>query len=209
MWKKLMMVLQKKKTFLLSATCLKKEMSDLDFSESTKELLLIHNEEIGYLQKFVIEINNDEVECYKVSEEINPSKGITYVSPKERATLMLQLNIENIAAKLQTLEKKISDSHNEAVKMVKMKRKEVAKYLLKQKHMFQSYWEKFAILKYQLENQLLKIDTLEANDNLVKAFKLAETAYKSIKTDLNEVEEVLENMDMRMEEQEESTHTCQ
>ncbi len=165
--------------------------------------MLIHFEETGHLQRFNVTINGEDVDCYKVSEEMFTNRGVPYVSAKEKATLMLKLNIENISAKLETLERKILGSHDEAVKMVKLKRKEVAKYLLKQKHLFQGYWEKFAILKYQLENQVLKIDTLEANDNLVKAFKLAEAAHKSIKTDLKEVEEVLENMEMRMEEQEE------
>ena len=171
--------------------------------------MLIHFEEIGYLHKFVIEINNEQVDCFKISEEMFPNKGAPYVSAKERATLMLKLNIDNISSKLETLERKILSSHEETLKMLKLKRREVAKYLLKQKHMFQNYWEKFAILKYQLENQLLKIDTLEANDNLVKAFRLAEAAHKSIKTDLKDVEEVLENMEMRAEEQEEISAAVQ
>ena len=85
--------------------------------------------------------------------------------------------------------------------MVRTKRKDVAKYLLRQEHMFRKYWDKFAILKYQLESQLLTIDTLEANHNLVKAFKMAEDAHKSIKTDLNNVEELLSNLKEYEEDQ--------
>lgn len=201
--------MHKKQQFILTATALRKEMQNLGIPDSTKDILLIHFEEIGYLHKFVIEINNEELECYKISEETFPDKNLPTVSTKERASLMLKLNIDNISAKLETLEQKISNSNEEAIKMVKSKRREVAKYLIKQKHMFQTYWERFAILKYQLENQLLKIDTLEANDNLLKAFKLAEAAHKSIKTDLKEVNEVLENLEMRAEEQDEINSVVQ
>lgn len=175
----------------------------MGIADSTKDILITHFEGIGCLHRFTIEINFEQVDCFKFSNEVQPPQEEPYVSAKEKATLLLKLNIENLAVKLESLERKIQSSHEEAKKMLKLKRREVAKFLIKQKHMFQNYWDKFAILKYQLENQLLKIDTLEANDNVVKAFKLAEAAHKSIKTDLNEVEAVLENMDMRTEEQEE------
>jgi hypothetical protein len=171
-------------------------------SDSAREILLIHIEETHLVHKFQITINNEPVECYKLPEEGLHGQSTAYVSSKEKATLMLRLNIDNIGAKLDILDRKIQSSQEEARTMARLHRREVALYLLRQKRLFQGYWEKFAILKYQLESQIYKLEILEANDNLVQAFKLAEAAHKSIKTDLRDVEGVLENMQLRAEEQE-------
>eukprot|EP00826_Nyctotherus_ovalis_P041074 TRINITY_DN4100_c0_g2_i3.p1 TRINITY_DN4100_c0_g2~~TRINITY_DN4100_c0_g2_i3.p1 ORF type:complete len:234 (-),score=88.82 TRINITY_DN4100_c0_g2_i3:9-710(-) len=169
--------------------------------EGTKELLLIHFEEIGHLHKFSVEMNAEQIECYKITDDAYPVKGGFYVSDKERATMLLQLNVEQISQKLEILAQKIFSSHEEASKLLKVKRKNKAKLMLRQEHTYHNYWESFAVLKHQLENQLSKIDALEGNQSLETTFKLAEAAHKSIKTDLKEVEEVLKNIDMRMEEQ--------
>ena len=178
-------------------------MHEIEVSEPTRELMIIHFEEIGHLHKFVVEMNDEQIECYKITDNVYPVKGSLYVSDKEKATILLQLDVEQISLKLETLAQKILGSHDEASKLMKNKSKDKAKLMLKQEHAFQNYWESFAVLKHQLENHLAKIDALEGSHSLDITFRLAEAAHKSIKTDLKEVEEVLKNIDMRMEEQDE------
>jgi len=179
---------------------IKKELESLKTSDTSKELLLIHYEEAGNLYKFTLDINGEHVECYKVLKDSYSMKEKIEATPKEKATIMLQLNIDNLAAKLDTLQKRISGFHNEAVKMRNAKRKDVAVYLLRQKKLFQKHWDRFTILKYQLEEQLLTIDNLEANNNLMKAFKLVENAHKSLKVDIKDAEELFDNLKEHKEE---------
>lgn len=193
--------LRKDKQLVLTLSQLRNQISNIEMPEGTKELLLIHFEEVGHLHKFSVELNGEQIECYKITDDAYPVKGGFYVSEKERATMLLQLNVEQISLKLETLAQKIFSSHEEAAKLLKVKRKNKAKLMLRQEHTYHNYWESFAVLKHQLENQLSKIDALEGNQSLETTFKLAEAAHKSIKTDLKEVEEVLKNIDMRMEEQ--------
>ena len=204
-----MLQLRKDKQLVLSLSQLKSQINNIEIPEGTKELLLIHFEEIGHLHKFSVELNTEHIDCYKITDDAHPIKGSFYVSDKEKVTMLLQLIVEQTSEKLEVIAQKIFSSHEEASKLLKVRRKNKAKLMLKQEHAFHNYWKSFAVLKHQLENQLQRIDALQGSQSLETTFRLVEAAHKSIKTDLKEVEEILKNIDMRMEEQDDINPSAQ
>lgn len=195
-----MIQLRKDKQLVLTLSQLKNQITNIRMPEGTKDFILIHFEEIGHLHKFSVQVNEELIDCYKVTDDPYPIKGSFYVSDKEKVTMLLQLIVEQLSEKLEGIAQKIFSFHEEASKALK-KSKNKAKLMLRQEHAFHNYWETFAVLKCQLENQLSKIDALQGSQNLETTFTLVQAAHKSIKTDLKEVEEVLKNIDMRVEEQ--------
>ena len=101
------------------------------------------------------------------------------------------------------MEEKERDYILEIKELMRNKKIKLAKFLLLQKRDVSSNCEKFAMLKMQLEKQVLKIETWEAHANLLEVFKLAEKAHRSIKTDISEVENLFESLQSREEKSQE------
>jgi hypothetical protein len=167
--------------------------------EETIRLVLIHMENTHRLRSFKVEMTDQTIDCVKILN----SNSKDEIELKEKAILLLKLNIDNLDKKLQKIEKTENSLYLSVKKMLRNKRKEVAKSLLIRKKNYSKHYEKYAILKYELENELLQLETLEANENLFNAIKLSEEAHKSIHLDLKKIEEVFENLKEEKEKEEE------
>jgi len=180
-------------TNVFSEEKLRRQLRDVNFTESDIDLIFIHARETGCLKTFSINLFSKAINCMKIQS----SDKIKEITDVERALVAIRLSIDNFDDKLESLDNKINELVEDIKRLLKDKKKDRAKHKLIAKKNYDKYWEKLATLKNNLEEQMFNIQNMEANDNMYSALKLAELANNTMKKDVTEFENLLEKLDQQ------------
>ncbi|CDW85345.1 UNKNOWN [Stylonychia lemnae] len=184
---------------IFSEKQLRKNLLKIKMNDKDIDILITHMRFKNLLKQTEVIINGQKTNLIKLNTY--QTKEDMSITDKEKATFVLQQNIEQIDDKIDQLHLKIEKINQDVQKSIKMKSTKNGIVLLSQRKKLVAFWERLTTQKHLLEDQLMNIEELQSQSVIYDALNLAEQAGKSLNKDIDQYEDLFDKMEEQQQNQ--------